>query len=49
MFTNALLPVVEVLAKRVEKYEKQYLVLFATYETHWIAASALLREYGVLI
>lgn len=48
-FTNVLLPVVEVLAKRVVKREKQYLVLLATYETRWLAASALLPDYGVLI
>lgn len=48
-FANAQFPVVEVLASRVENHEKQYLVLLATYETQWIAASALRADYAVLV
>jgi len=47
-FTNVSSPVIDIVAKRVEKRQVQYLALTATYETFWLPRAALSLEYGVL-
>jgi len=41
-------PVIDIVAKRVEKRQVQYLALTATYEAFWLPRAALSLEYGVL-
>jgi hypothetical protein len=47
-FTNVSSPVIDIVAKRVEKRQVQYLALTATYEAFWLPRAALSLEYGVL-
>ncbi|KAG2773833.1 hypothetical protein Pcac1_g15547 [Phytophthora cactorum] len=42
-------PIVDIVAKRIEARELQYLVLTATYETFWLSRAVLAPEFGTLI
>ncbi|RAW23858.1 hypothetical protein PC110_g19713 [Phytophthora cactorum] len=42
-------PIVDIVAKRIETGELQYLVLTATYETFWLSRAALTPGFGTLI
>ncbi|ETP00315.1 hypothetical protein F441_22269 [Phytophthora nicotianae CJ01A1] len=48
-FSGVSSPIVDIVAKKVEKRELQYLVLTATYETFWLSRTALAPEFGTLI
>ncbi|KAE9162344.1 hypothetical protein PF005_g30885 [Phytophthora fragariae] len=48
-FSGISCPIVDILAKRVKRRQKQYLVLTATYETLWRSASSLLPEFAILV
>ncbi|KAI9998325.1 hypothetical protein PInf_002705 [Phytophthora infestans] len=48
-FTGVSSPIVDIIAKNVDKGELQYLVLMATYETFWLPRAALSPEFGTLI
>ncbi|KAG2900390.1 hypothetical protein PC117_g21987 [Phytophthora cactorum] len=42
-------PIVDIVAKRIESRELQYLVLTAMYETFWLSRAALTPNFGTLI
>ncbi|KAG3074104.1 hypothetical protein PI124_g21368 [Phytophthora idaei] len=48
-FSGVSSPIVDIVAKRIEARESQYLVLTATYETFWLSRAALAPEFGTLI
>ncbi|KAF1772930.1 hypothetical protein GQ600_22697 [Phytophthora cactorum] len=48
-FSGVNSPIVDVVAKRIEARELQYLVLTATDETFWLSRAALTPEFGTLI
>ncbi|KAI9982381.1 hypothetical protein PInf_008318 [Phytophthora infestans] len=48
-FTGVSSPIVDVVAKRVDKGELRYRVLTATYETFWLPRAALFPEFGTMI
>ncbi|KAG2925249.1 hypothetical protein PC119_g3534 [Phytophthora cactorum] len=48
-FSGVSSPIVDIVAKRIEARELQYLVLTATYETFWLSRAALAPEFGTLI
>ncbi|KAG2893324.1 hypothetical protein PC117_g23813 [Phytophthora cactorum] len=48
-FSGVSSPIVDIVAKRINARELQYLVLTATYETFWLSRPALAPELGTLI
>ncbi|KAE8995142.1 hypothetical protein PR001_g15390 [Phytophthora rubi] len=48
-FSGVTSPIVDILAKRVKRRQKQYLVLTAAYETLWRSASSILPEFAILV
>ncbi|KAG3107176.1 hypothetical protein PI125_g12978 [Phytophthora idaei] len=48
-FSGVSSPIVDIVAKRIEARELQYLVLTATYETFWLSRASLAPEFGTLI
>ncbi|KAG3064507.1 hypothetical protein PI124_g23353 [Phytophthora idaei] len=49
VFSGVNSPIVDIVAKRIEARELQYLVLTATYETFWLSRAVLAPEFGTMI